>query len=746
MGQKIYEIDLLQRIKPDERGHSILLSKISAIIVVVLLFGALFFTVGMASAKTDVGGIDVTLSTSPTDRGDDKLNLDVGDDFYTHIKLKDPEENKTNLDIHIEIIIDGVKVYDDDEKDIDLVEGEPYYIVISSGKFENVWDENLMNYRCGRENIEVRISGDVNRESDDNAELDIDGMDGRLRVDINPDNPSADSRITVTVTDEDRDKVRGATVKFTHLGDNEKWDDSDDYWDDDTDSDGEIKVRLSDERVFRSDPYGRYQIDVWENRGDYCKRTRTMDIKHSLHIKEILPSKPVVGERIRVKVVDENDVGVLGAMITLSSAGFHETYTTDSGGYASFTLNNDGSYVLIASKSKYIDSQSETLVVFARKSIGVNINPEEQELNKAIDITLMDEEGKALANARVIITKPDGTNEPVMTVPSSGRVSYIPRLVGTYTVTSEAEGYKTTTDNFRVQRAFSIIVPDVLEVNKNITIIISDSFGNPLEDTMVSIESTNISGKTDSLGRFTFMLSEPKEYTLTISKEGYATLNRKISTLGKLKIILEPEEIELGDSVSIRVVDGQGNSIPASIEITKPDGTNELITGDSYTPKVSGNYGITAIRKDYKSDTENLVVRPAPLTLESRIRDNTLIIGVSSRGEGISNINVQVETPSWKKDIVTDDTGRATLSLTNLELSSDITISVDKEGYEKKEIIQEIPRFNLANYSIPLIFGTIIVIAIAIILIASSGLGKGKKKKGKNSLTKGKKTTSLNKV
>jgi len=719
-------------------------SRISAIIIAMLLFGTLFFTVGMASAKTDVGGISVTLSKSSSDIGDDELDLDVGDNFYVHIKLKDPEDNDTNLDIDIEITINGVKVYDDDEKDVDLVEGEPYYIVISSGKFEDEWEENLMDYECGKENVEVEISGDVDKETDDDAEIDIDGED--LDVEIGPDDPTAEDKITITVTDDDNDEVEDVTVKFTHLGDDDDWDDGDDSWNDETDNDGEVEVELSEESEFDDDPYGRYQIDVWEENGDFCKTTRTIDLKRTLTIKEITPSKPVAGSATRVKITDESDDGVSGARVTVSSSGFHQTYTTDSGGFVSFTLNNEGNYVLIASKSGYSNSQSRTLAVSSKEGIRININPKEQELNKAVEITVMDENGNALTNARVIITKPDGTIEPAKTVPSSGKISYVPRLVGTYSIKAEADKYETTTDTFKAQRAFSIIVPDVLEVNRDITVILSDSAGNAVEGAVVSVGGTSVSGKTDSGGRFAFTLSEPKEYTLTISKEGYATLSRKISTLGKLKITLSSNEIGLGDSVSISIVDGQGNLVSASIQITKPDGTKEVISGDSYTPSVSGNHGVTAIKKDYESDTENLMVRPAPLTLESRIRDNTLIVSVSSKGESLSNIKIDVGTPSWMKEIVTDATGTATLYLTNLELSSDITVSVDKEGYEKKEIIQEIPRFDLANYSVPVIFGLIIVITIVIILIASSSVGKGKKRGKKDSPTKTKTGSSLDKV
>jgi len=719
-------------------------SRISAIIIAMLLFGTLFFTVGTASAKTDVGGIDVTLSTSSTNRGDDELELDVGENFYVHILLEDPEDDDTGLDIDIKITINGVKVYDDDERDVDVVEGEEQYIVIGSSKFEDDWEENLMDYECGSESVDVAISGDVNKESDDDAEIDIDGDD--LNIDIDPEDPSVDSKITVTVTDDDDDELDDITVKFTHLGDDDDWDDGDESWDDETDNDGEVEVELSEESAFDDDPYGRYQIDVWEDKGDFCKVTRTIDLKRSLIIKEITPSKPVAGSATKVKITDESDRGVSGARVTVNSAGFHQTYTTDSGGFVSFTLSNEGNYVLIASKSGYSNSQSRTLTISSRGSIRINTNPKNQELNKAVEITVMDEDGKALTNAKVTITKPDGTIGPVMTIPSSGKISYVPRLVGTYSIRAEAERYETTTDSFRAQRAFSIIVPDVLEVNRDITVILSDSAGNAVEGAVVSVGGTSVSGKTDSAGRFAFKLSEPKEYTLTISKEGYATLSRKISTLGRLKITLDSNEIGLGDSVNIKIVDGQGNLVSAGIEITKPDGTKEVISGDSYTPSVSGNHGVTAIKKDYESDTESLMVRPAPLTLESRIRDNTLIVSVSSKGEALSNIKVQVGTPSWRKDIVTDDTGTGSLYLTNLELSSDITISVEKEGYEKKEITQKIPRFDLANYSIPVIFGLIIVITIVIILIASGSVGKGGKRGGGKGPTKSKARSGLGKV
>jgi len=217
-------------------------SRISAMIV-ALLCGVLLFNVGTVSAKVDVGGIEVRLSdTGDFGDGDDELDVEVGDEFYVHIKLRDPEENETNLDIDIEIIIDSVKVYDDREKNINLIEGEPYVIEIRSKDFEDIWDDNHMDYECGRRRVKVIVSGDMDKESDDDAEIDIDGDDGKLRVSIDPDKPSADSKIKVTVKDEDNDELEDITVKFTHLGDDDKWDDDDDYWDDETDRDGEVEV------------------------------------------------------------------------------------------------------------------------------------------------------------------------------------------------------------------------------------------------------------------------------------------------------------------------------------------------------------------------------------------------------------------------------------------------------------------------------------------------------------------------
>jgi len=712
-----------------------------------LLFGVLLFNVGTASAKSrvDVGSIDVRISeTGNFGDGDDRLDIEVGEEFYVHIELENPEENETDLDIDVEITIDGVKVYDDREKNIDLIEDEPYVIDIRSKDFEDEWDENVMDCECGRKKIKVTVSGDIKSESG-SAEIDLDG--DRLKVEVEPDKPSADDKITVTVIDDyDDDELEDVTVKFTHLGDDEKWDDDDDNWDDETDRHGEVEVVLSKESAFRRDPYGKYQIDVWDKNEEYCKVTQTIDLKRSLFIKEVTPSSPIAGEKVKVKITDEDDKGVSGAKITLSSTGFHETYTADSGGYASFTLSKDGNYILIASKSGYSESTSKTLVVSAKKGIMISINPKEQELNKAVEITVMDDNGNALENARVTITKPDGSTEPAITVPSSGKISYTPRLVGTYSIMVEESKHMTTTDDFRAQRVFSIIVPDEVKVNKDITIVVSDSAGNPVEGATVSIGGTTISGKTDSGGKFTFKLSEPKEYAISISKEGYSTLSRKISTLGKLKIKLDSNDIELGNSVKIDVVDGQGNVVSANIEITKPDGSKESISTNSYTPTVAGNYGITASKKDYESDTESLLVRPYPLVLESRIRDNTLIVSVSSRGNPVPDIRVQVETSSWRKEIVTDETGIGTLYLTNLELSSDLTIGVDGEGYEKKTITQELPRFDIGNYSIPVIFGFVIVIAIIIILIASSGVGKRKKKVKKEGAITTKKGSSLDRV
>ena len=717
--------------------------RISAIIIITfLVLGAAM----SASAKVDVDDITVTLSKEKDDIGDDYLKIDVGKDFYIHIELEDPDDTEDDVDVDIEIKIDNVLVYDDSKR-VDLVKNEPYIINISSKDLDkdDLWEDNLMGYNCGRKRVEVTVSGDIKPSESDEADLKIDGDD--LEVDIDPEKPTPDDKITITVKDEDGDELEDITVKFTHLGDDNEWDKDDEFWDDKTDRHGEVEVKLSKEDEFKDNPYGKYQIDVWEERGNYCKYTTTIDLRHLLRVSDPEPAEPMVGQDIRVRVTDDSDKPVSGAKIAVSGPGGLKTYNTDAQGYATFRVDSTGTFDIIATKKGYSDSEIKHITILERGAIVIEINPKDQEVGKEIEIKVTSSEGSALKGANVTITKPDGTTEE-FTTPDDGKISYTPKSSGTYKLKVEAPLYTTTTKEFNAHNVFKITVSEKLLPNVDITVTVKNQENKPVSGASVSIKDTDVSGTTDANGKFTFNLTEPKEYTMMVKKDGYSDAIKKINIRGILSLKLSSKEIDLGDTIEFVVQDSQGNLITADIKIIKPNGEKESIGESyekSYKPSIAGEYTISASKSGYETATEAFTVRPYPLVLESKIEGNNLIVTAVSSGKPVSNIAISFDTAEFHEEILTDENGKAILDIVKSNVTGNVTITAIDQNYEKTSITREVKPEAGGKYLVLILILVVLIIIIIVILVLTRGEKKkeGKKKKGKLERTTG---TSLHKV
>jgi len=427
--------------------------KIPAIVIALLVLGS------FADAKIEIDKITVTMSTSSSDLGDDSLSIDPGDDFYVHVKVK-PSDTLDNADSTLKIYVDDTLVYSETVT-MDLVEDEYYVLNVSSDNFDegNYWEGNLMAYDCGDHTIKASLGGkDISGSKTDTASLEIDGDE--YRVSISPDQPTLTDKITVTVKDEDKDEVEGATVKFTKLGDSDTWDDDYKTADDETDSDGEVTFKLSSE--FGSSAYGKYQIDVYNKDEGYCKYTKIIDTRVSLVLSGTDPAYPTTGQQIRMRVTDQNGNAVAGAKVILSRAGAVNTYTTDAQGYVTYTVNSSGSFDAVASKSGYTDSLTVTVTVSDKSSLIVALSPEKDvAVGSEVQITVTGSDGKPVKGAKVSVIQSDGTTEEFST-PDNGKITYRPQSAGQYKVKAEAAMYSAATKDFKAYSIFTVNLPETL--------------------------------------------------------------------------------------------------------------------------------------------------------------------------------------------------------------------------------------------------------------------------------------------
>jgi hypothetical protein len=691
--------------------------------IIILMFG--FVLSGISSAKIDVS-INVNVPSKIT----------VGEDFTVEIKLtnENNDDLDANDDIDIKIYMDGVLIHEEDDYNLgfDLTPDNSTWINISSKSFrvdgDDIWSKNLMDYECGEDKeIEVEVSGDVS-DADYADEMNIEptNEDYELSFTISPQFPLIDDKITITVFDEDDDELKNANVKITRLGDNDEWDYDDAYWRDETDSNGEVEIKLSEYHKFKNDPYSKYQVDVYVE-GKYCKVTKYFDTRRKLNISE-MPPTGFVGKSIKVRVVDDVGNPVQGASVTLSRVGFHKSFKTDAGGYASFTLNETGTYDVMASKTNYVDSEIKTLEVKVRGSIGISIKPKAALVGKEVKIVVTGSDGALLEGAKVLITKPDGTQESVKTTPSTGQISYTPPSPGTYKVKVEEASHTPGEDSFTATNEFKITLPDKVELNKDVTLIVKNQNGILVEGATVTVSGTTIAGTTNKDGKFTFKLEKPGDFTVTVKKSEFKDGSARISIKGKLSVEVDPEETEVDKEVKIKVLDAQGNEIKdASIEINRPDGSKETISAYEYTPNLPGNYTITASKANYEPATSKFKVKKLPLDLAVEIEDTTLKAIVTSRGEPLVGIPVIIETIFGGEELVTDELGMVEVTFVNITEPMNITIKVDQPKYEKKSVIEEVkPSGGIFSVWLLLIILVLLLIVAVYARLKRGKIGKGR--------------------
>ncbi|MFZ2456313.1 MAG: carboxypeptidase regulatory-like domain-containing protein [Candidatus Altiarchaeia archaeon] len=695
--------------------------KIPAILIALLVMGS------FVNAKVDIDKMSVTLSTDVNDTGDDSLSIDPGEKFYVFLQVR-PESDLDNADGVLKIYVDDDLVYSETVT-MDLVEDEYYLLHVSSDDFDegDIWEGNLVAYDCDDHEIKVTIgSKDISSTKTDTVSLEIDADD--LKVSINPEKPTLTDKITVTVKDSDKDELEGMTVKFTRLGDSDTWNTDDKNWDDDTDGDGEVTLKLSEE--FGSSSLGKYQMDVFDDSGDYCKYTTIIDTRVSLVLSSPDPASPMVGQSMKMRVTNQDGAAIAGAKVTVSRTGGVSTFTTDSQGYITFQMNASGSYDAIATKSGYTDSLVIKVTVSEKNSLRVDISPDKDvQVGSDVTVTVSGSDGKALKNAKVSFIQSDATTEEY-TSSESGQVVYKPRNAGQYKVKVEAASYAAVTKEFKAYKAFTVALSDRLFPKEDITVEVTDADARPVNGASVSIKESGATGTTDVSGKYTFSVDEPREYTLSVKKDGYVDYVKKLVIQGVLSVKISDKEIPLGDSLEIVAQDSQGNKVDGKITITKPNGEDETLATDEYKPSLAGTYTVSVSKDGYQTATGEFNVKAYPLVLKAKMEGTKIVATATSDGNPVPEIAISFEGAGFREEILTDKNGKAILDTGKSNVSGNVTISSKEANYEKASTEIEVKVVPGTDSSMLLvILVALIIVIIAIIAVTTKG-GKKRKEKG----------------
>ena len=695
--------------------------KIPAILIALLVLGI------CVNAKVTLDKMSLTLSTDVDKTGDDSLSISPGDKFYIHVDVR-PTSDLSDAQGTLKVYVDDLLVYSDTVS-MNLVDGVYYMINLSSDDFSegDLWDGNLMGYSCKSHDVKVTLgSKDISSIKTDTASLEIDADD--LKVTISPQQPVLTDTLKITVKDVDKNTLEDMTVRFTRLGDSDTWNTDDKTWDDTTDSDGQVSLKLSSN--FGTSSLGKYQLDVYDESGDYCKYTTTIDTRLSLTLSATDPVNPMVGQSIKMRVTDQDGAFISAAKVTISKAGGVSTYTSDSQGYVTFQVNSTGSYDAIATKSGYTDSSVVKITISEKNSLKVSLSPDQNvQVGSDVTVTVSGSDGKSLKGAKVSFIQSDATTEE-FTSSESGQVIYKPKNAGDYQVKVEALTYVAVTQNFKAYKVFTVALSDRLFPKEDITVAVTDADGKPVNGATVSIKESGSTGTTDISGKYTFSVTDPKEYTLTVKKDGYVDYVKKLIIQGVLSVKISDPEITLGNSLEIVAQDSQGNKIDGKVKITQPNGEDETLAADEYKPVLAGAYTVSISKDGYQTATGEFNVKALPLVLKAKMEGQKIVATATSDGNPVPNITISFGGAGFREEVLTDASGKAILDTSKSNVSGNVSISSTEANYDKASTQIEVKNVAGTDSSMLLvILIALIIVIIAIIAVTTKG-GKKKKEKG----------------
>ncbi len=554
---------------------------------------------------------------------------------------------------------------------------------------------DIDKYPCGVYTASVRLSKGDTVLSNVSRVFETDNV---LNVNVSPERPATKDTVKITVSDTEG-KELSESIRIAVLNE---------------DDDEVVSEYTKSDLSFKPAYYGRYRVYI----GDplYCVKEQEVYVKKVLPVDGPRPSNPVVGDVITIAI--PSDVGIKIIDSNCTPCMFPKT--TISGG-ANFTIDKPGTYIIvIGENSREYWSVNKTLIVSAKGAINTVFSPENPILGKPLTISVTSG-GNHISEADVKLTRPTGVVESYKTTPD-GTVVVAPQDVGRYTLTIKKEKFETATQSFEPKNSFSVQMPQVIVVGQNATINVRDQYGNPVVNAQIFINGA-AEGRADSGGNFVAEFGKAGVNKVTITKDTYLDYEADVDASGVMEIVA-PAESELGETVAVSTRDARGNTIESTIEITKPDGNKNSVSG-SFVPAAAGIYKITAVKTDYKTAEITINVNPRPLNLSITTDGGFIVIAAASRKAPVAGIELEVKTPTRTEALKTDANG---IAKTSIETGS-IVVASKSDEYEK--IVETHEVIKRRNY--PLLLVIAVIIIGVVYLIGSSGKEKEAKPKEKES-------------
>jgi len=299
--------------------------------------------------------------------------------------------------------------------------------------------------------------------------------------------------------------------------------------------------------------------------------------------------------------------------------------------------------------------------------------------------------GPPLPSAVVTVTGPDNSFETYTTA-ASGKVTYTPASIGRYSVKVEKAKYTVVDKTFEVRNKLVMeLKPANPKVGQEINLTLRNQLGVPVPDTPIVVDGK--ADLTDENGGYSFTLPEAKEYNISTNKGSsmYWDASKVVTPEGVMYLMVDGEA-EIGDTVSVSLLDQDKKTTSGKIVVTTPEGFTQEITSETYTPKSAGSYGITATKPGYGRISKTLEVRPLPLDVSFTPDGSILRVGLTSHNTPIAGITVRVTTP-YEREEISDEEGVVSFPI---QSTGDYEIEVNTVGtlteYESKIVSRKVKK------------------------------------------------------
>ncbi|MCH5246117.1 MAG: carboxypeptidase regulatory-like domain-containing protein [Muribaculaceae bacterium] len=355
-------------------------------------------------------------------------------------------------------------------------------------------------------------------------------------------------------------------------------------------------------------------------------------------------------------VVNDKNGVLEGVTVTLTPADETSetepmTTTTGADGSYSFKTEAINADYVIKAEAKYYES----------KEVNVTLGDEDKTVEtitlvhqtSTIEGTVVNEDGDAVAGAKVTLTaKTEGAEALTATTGDDGAFELTTEELDTeYTLTIEAEGYVTYTDEVEV--GTEDVVLDEIElkfVTVDVTGTVVDEAGKAIADAEVTLtlkgeaeadaEAESLTATTDADGKFTLTTRNlNSDYTITVEAEGYVTYTDDVK-VGAEDVALGNIELEkVTVEISGTVVNKDGEPVSGaevtltldeegSTPMTATTGADGLFTFT--VDELNSDYTIAVEAEGYKAYTGTVSVKDADLFLDNIVLEDDDMGGVGA--------------------------------------------------------------------------------------------------------------------